>query len=99
MATSKPNPQRKQPRPGAKPAGRKKPARRVDASRRSLAVLAAVCALALAAGFLLLLYGVKSVSFSIGAQRCDTYRIRIDGIGQATIYTLAQTTDTGSELE
>ena len=53
MATSKPNPQRKQPRPGAKPAGRKKPARRVDASRRSLAVLAAVCALALAAGFLL----------------------------------------------
>lgn len=43
--------------------------------------------------------GVKSVSFSIGAQRCDTYRIRIDGIGQATIYTLAQTTDTGSELE
>ena len=79
MATSKPNPQRKQPRPGAKPAGRKKPARRVDASRRSLAVLAAVCALALAAGFLLEEFMPRGIE-AAGEEVVSTSMVRISEV-------------------
>lgn len=43
--------------------------------------------------------GVHSVSFSVGARRCDTYRLRLDGVGQTTIYSIAKTTEAGSELE
>ena len=43
--------------------------------------------------------GVRSASFSVGACRCDTYRLRLDGVGQATIYSIAKTTEAGSELE
>ena len=41
--------------------------------------------------------GIRSATVAVRPKRCDHFRVKIAGIGQATIYSLTKDEETGSE--